>query len=103
MRVEGATELGVRDLRSSLTRWLRRAERGERIVVTINGTSVAQIGPIEKAGPRSLDELAAVGLIIAPLDSSVAPTSALGLSDDLVASTPADLRVDRLLDRIRGR
>lgn len=101
MTREAVTELGVRDLRTSLTRWLKIAQRGERIVVTINGRAVAQLGPIETDGPQTLDDLATVGLAVAPLDTSL--RAAEHLDAGVLTATPADLRIDRLIDQIRGR
>lgn len=37
--------LGIRELRDNLSRYVRRAEQGERIQVTANGRVVAIIGP----------------------------------------------------------
>lgn len=39
--------VGVRDLRSALSTFLRRARTGERLVITVDGTPVAQLGPVE--------------------------------------------------------
>ena len=38
---------GIRQLRSQLTSLVRRAGAGERIVITIGGRAVAQLGPVE--------------------------------------------------------
>ena len=53
-----ATQIGVRELRDSLTAALRRVESGERIEVTRDGTPVAVIAPYE---PRPIDRLVAEG------------------------------------------
>ena len=37
--------VGVRELKSHLSQYLRRVERGERIVITERGRSVAVMGP----------------------------------------------------------
>lgn len=57
-------EVGVRDLRANLSRWLKRIEQGDEIVVTDRGSPVARIvGP---SGERAIDRLAARGLVIYP-------------------------------------
>ena len=66
-------------------------------MITVDGRPVAQLGPLgpDGAGP-SLHDLAAAGLIDPPrreLDHSMpAPYP-----------VPADVRLDRLIDQIRGR
>ena len=47
------TELrvGVRDLRSNLTRYLREAERGNRVLVTSRNIVIAEIGAPPKDAP----------------------------------------------------
>ena len=42
-----------RELRNNVSEILRRAERGERITVTVSGRPVAELGPVTGAG-RSL-------------------------------------------------
>jgi len=55
---------GIRELRSQLTSLVRRAGAGERIVVTIGGRAVAQLGPVEPPGwPVTIDDLVARGLL----------------------------------------
>lgn len=60
-------EVGVRELKNNLSRYLRRVARGERIRVTMRGEPVAEILP---AGPnqadRRLRELAADGRVTLP-------------------------------------
>ncbi|HCB34640.1 MAG TPA: hypothetical protein DEP69_05720 [Acidimicrobiaceae bacterium] len=59
--------VGVRELRSQLTTYLRSAEAGHRIAVTVNGVAVAELGPVGGGGhASSLEALAAVGLIEPP-------------------------------------
>jgi len=60
-------DMGVRDLRAQLAAVVRRAGSGERIVVTVDGRPVAQVGPIDGddlAG--SLRELVSRHLVTAP-------------------------------------
>ncbi len=42
--------VGVADLRQNLSRYLRRVERGERLVVTDRNRPVAELGPPASTG-----------------------------------------------------
>lgn len=79
----------VRTFRANAATFLRRAEGGERIVVTVAGRPVAQLGPLDPAGDRvTIEDLAARGLVV-PARRSDRP--------------PPDVRVDLLgarLDRL---
>lgn len=58
------SRLGIRELRTQLTSLVRRAGAGERVVVTIGGRPVAQLGPVEPSDARvTLDDLIARGLV----------------------------------------
>jgi prevent-host-death family protein len=60
----GPSRLGIRELRGHLTSLVRRAGGGERIVITIAGRPVAQLGPVEPAdASATIDDLAARGLL----------------------------------------
>ena len=59
-------EAGIRELKDNLSRYIRRIEAGERIVVTAHGRVVAELGPpaLSKAGRRNrYEELVATGVI----------------------------------------
>ena len=57
----------MRDLRANAATAVRRAEGGERIVITVAGRAVAQLGPLDpSAEPPTLDDLIARGLVLAP-------------------------------------
>jgi prevent-host-death family protein len=89
--------IGIRELRNGTASAVRRAGSGERIVVTVDGRPVAQLGPIETAGrPAGLDDLAARSLIALPGRSDRRPSN---------VSVPvwAGFRLDRLLRDVRGR
>lgn len=89
--------VGIRELRNSVSALVRRAGAGERIVVTVDGAPVAQLGPLEPdAAGMTLQDLAASGLITPPgqaSDQAMPPP----------LPVPADVRLDRLVDQIRGR
>ena len=61
-----ASRLGSRELRASLSRSLRRANAGERIVITDGGVPVAQLGPLDSPGQITMDELVSRGLVVPP-------------------------------------
>jgi prevent-host-death family protein len=60
------TQMGTRELRANLAAALRQATAGERVVVTVDGRPVAQLGPLEPSGAPTLAELAAAGLVEPP-------------------------------------
>jgi prevent-host-death family protein len=96
----GLDRVGIRQVRAGLSGLVQRAAGGERIVITVDGRPTAQLGPLGAADRVSLDDLAAAGLITSPrtpgpLDTAPPPT--------LATLLPADVRLDTLLDQIRGR
>jgi prevent-host-death family protein len=67
--VEIMERIGVRELRNHVSRVVRRARGGERIVITVDGTPAAEIGPLSPAGSEAtLADLVAMGVAIAPRD-----------------------------------
>lgn len=94
----GRARIGVRDLRNHVAAALRRAESGERIVITVDGRPVAQLGPLRpEGGVPTLADLAATGLLEPPRVDRAAVA-------DVEPEDPAvDVRVDRILDELRGR
>ena len=87
--------IGVRELRNQVAAVVRRAGGGERIVVTVDGRPVAQLGPLEPPGRPTLDDLAAAGLVHLPRRADRPPTPGL-------APVPVDVRIDRVLAELRG-
>jgi len=90
-------QVNARELRAQLAAQLHRAERGERIVVTVGGRPVAQLGPLEGGpGTLGLDDLIARGqLLPARRDDRPDPGEVMGLW--------VGARLDRLLREVRGR
>jgi prevent-host-death family protein len=88
-------QIGARELRANLAAAVRQAGGGERVVITIDGRPVAQLGPIEPSGAPSLSELAASGLVEPPrrTDRPDAPDA---------VDTAVDVRLDRVMDEVRG-
>ena len=59
--------VGVRELRGDLAGFVRRAQTGERIVVSVSGEPVATLSPIQATATNaSIDDLLAVGLVVPP-------------------------------------
>ncbi|MGQ0679846.1 MAG: type II toxin-antitoxin system Phd/YefM family antitoxin [Actinomycetota bacterium] len=59
--------IGIRELRNNAAALVRRARSGERIVITVDGVPIAEIGPLSTAREaRTLDDLVAAGLVRAP-------------------------------------
>lgn len=55
------TEVGIRELRDNLSRYLKQVKEGEDVVVTDHGRAVARIIPF--GAPRSLDRLIEAGIV----------------------------------------
>ena len=54
-------EVGIRELRADLSRFVKRVRKGEEIVVTDRGKAVARLVPLE--GERTIDRLIREGLV----------------------------------------
>ena len=86
--------IGIRELRNDVAAVVRRAAAGERIVVTVDGRPVAQLGPLEPTGAPTLDDLIASGHVrAARREPPLAPDA---------EDAPVDARTDWILDDIRG-
>ena len=87
--------MNIRELRANLAAVVRRAEAGHRVVVTVGGRPVAQLGPLDHGvGQPTLDDLAARGLLQrARRADRPAP--------ELLVAMPVGTRLDRLLDEVR--
>jgi prevent-host-death family protein len=59
--------IALRELRNQASRVVRRARAGERLIITVDGVPMAEIGPVRAAErATSLDELIATGSVVAP-------------------------------------
>lgn len=95
-RATALVSIGVRELRNQVAKVVRRAAAGERLIVTLDGKPVAQLGPLEPdASGVGLEDLAAAGLVEPPRRSDRPP-------DPAPLPTPVDVRLDRVLDEVRG-
>ncbi len=66
------TSTGIRELKDNLSRYIRRVEAGERIVITAHGRVVAELvqpGATAKNTSRRFDGLVASGVIRPPLEA----------------------------------
>lgn len=88
-------QVGARQLRANLATALRQASGGERVIVTVDGRPVAQLGPLDPVGDPTLREMAAAGLVDPPRRSDRPdPPAALDAA--------VDVRLDRVLAEVRG-
>ena len=83
--------VGVAELRQNLSRYLRRVEQGERLVVTDRNRPVAELGPAPSGA--ALDRRIAAGRVSAPVRAGL--PEPLELDGDTSA-------LSRALDEIRG-
>jgi prevent-host-death family protein len=88
--------LGIRDLRNQTAAAVRRAGAGERLVITVDGRPVAQLGPLDPGGgAATLEDLAARGLVVLPRRGD---RPLPDVQVDLWAGT----RIDRAAAELRG-
>ncbi|MEY2403592.1 MAG: hypothetical protein QOD38_1143 [Acidimicrobiaceae bacterium] len=87
--------VNIRELRANLAAAVRRAEAGHRVVITVGGRPIAQLGPLDHgAGEPTLDDLATRGLLHrARRSDRPAP--------ELVVAMPVGTRLDHLLGEVR--
>jgi prevent-host-death family protein len=83
--------VGIAELRQNLSRYLRRVERGERLLVTDRNRPIAELGPPPATG-AALDRVIAEGRVSRPLRHALPPP--LSLDGDPYA-------LSRALDEIR--
>jgi prevent-host-death family protein len=84
--------VGIAELRQNLSRYLRRVEGGERLLVTDRNRPVAELGPPPTTG-AALDRLIAEGRVSRPTRRGL--PAPLDLAGDPRA-------LSRALDEIRG-
>ena len=91
----GIERVGIRELRNDVAAVVRRAGSGERVIVTVDGRPVAQLGPLASNGSPTIDDLAAAGLVRLPGRGEHPPTPD-------PAPVPIDSGPDSVLDSLRG-
>jgi prevent-host-death family protein len=81
-------EVGVRELKNDLSRYLARVRAGEEVIVTDRGRPVARLSALDDSHDR-LDELVAAGIVRPPLSTTRhrrrSRIKAKGTVSDLVA------------------
>jgi prevent-host-death family protein len=78
-------EVGVRELRNHLSRYLDRVRGGEEVLVTDRGRAIARVVPV--GAERVLDRLIAEGVVTAarqPKRPAAKPIETKGTASDLV-------------------
>jgi len=88
-------QVGVRELRQNLSRYLERIKRGERLEVTEHGRAVAVLAPLSPA-EGAMARLVAAGRVIPPvqdLDRLLPPE---GPTSTTLSRALAEERADRL-------
>ena len=84
------TEIGVRELHDSLSRYVQHVQDGAEVVVTMRGRRVARLVPVDQTDP--LADLRARGLVREPS----APRNPRGRRARLKATKPvSDLVADQ--------
>ncbi len=84
--VPEAVEVGVRELRNNLSRYLGQVRDGEEILVTDRGRAIARVVPVE--AERALDRLVAAGIVTPaqrPRRPAGKPVTVKGTVSNLVA------------------
>jgi prevent-host-death family protein len=81
-------DVGIRELRNNLSRYLDRVKAGETVTITEHGRPIARVEGI-RSGHRTLDEMIALGLARAPLAPKSSfddyrPVKAIGSVSELV-------------------
>jgi prevent-host-death family protein len=88
------TTVGVAQLRQNLSEYLRRVERGERLVVTDRNRPVAELGPPPATGD-ALDRLIAEGKVSRPLRRGLPQPLKLDGDPHALSRALDDIRGDR--------
>lgn len=60
------SEVGIRDLKNSLSKYIERVRAGEEVIVTDRGRPVARLSGVDQATDR-LAELVATGVVRPPV------------------------------------
>jgi prevent-host-death family protein len=95
-RVTPMSTVGIREIRGSLAAWVRRAHAGERIVITVDGTPVAQLAPLTPdVADTTIADLIARGRVVAPRRRD-------GWSPADPVHTRQGSRLDRIMKEARG-
>lgn len=86
--------VGIAELRQNLSEYLRRVERGERLVVTDRNRPVAELGPPPTTG-EALDRLIAEGRVSRPLRRGLPEPFELDGDARVLSAALDEIRGDR--------
>jgi prevent-host-death family protein len=88
-------QVGVRELRQNLSKYLDRIKRGERLEVTEHGRPVAVLAPLP-APMNALDRLVASGRVTAPTGDLLSLLPPKGTPTQGVSRALDESREDRI-------
>ena len=89
-----SADVGVAELRQNLSRYLRRVEAGERLVVTDRNKPVAELGPPATAS-SGLDRLLAEGRVSRPRRKGLPQPLELDGDVDALSRALSEVRGER--------
>ena len=93
--MDGKHKTSMTDLRKDLASYLRVANSGEQVIITVDGKPFASLGPLEAQNEITIDHLVAGGLVNKPLRDQP-------LGDPEAAILPADSNVSAIIREVRG-
>jgi prevent-host-death family protein len=88
-------QVGVRELRQNLSKYLRRVQRGERLEVTDHGVPVAVLAPIGQP-TTTMERLIAAGRVTAPRADLLSRLPPRGRVSTATSEALRDERAERL-------
>ena len=88
-------QVGVRELRQNLSKYLRRVQRGERLEVTEHGVPVAVLAPIGQP-TTTMERLIAAGRVTAPRADLLTQLPPRGRVSTAASEALEDERAERL-------
>ena len=90
-----ARQVGIRELRQNLSKYLRRVEQGERLEVTDHGRAVAVLAPLgAPTGP--MQRLVAAGRVVPPTTDLLTAIPPKGQPTTTASDALAAERQDRI-------
>ena len=93
--MDGKHKTSMTELRKGLANYLRIANSGEEVVITVDGKPFAALGPLEAQNEITIDHLVAGGLVNKPLRDEP-----LGGPEEAIL--PADSNVLAIIREVRG-
>lgn len=93
--VDGKHKTSMTELRKDLASFLRIANSGEQVIVTVDGKPFAALGPLEAQNEITIEHLVAGGLVNKPLRDEA-------LQDPEEVILPVDSNVSAILREVRG-